>query len=185
MSGRLHPVALVVSSFLIYIRKIMNMSKDDLTAEQHRFVADMTAVMVPWGMQPSIANLYAYLLLCPAPVGLDQIAADLGMARSSANIAARMLEHYGLARTHRERGTKRLRYSVSDSYSGYILAQATLMGDLGRLIEARARQVAKDDTLQRLRYLGSFYRKMEAAIAERVRELAEEFIRNGPDEELK
>jgi hypothetical protein len=59
------------------------------------------------------------------------------------------------------------------------------MGDLGRLIEGRARSVATDETLRRLRYLGSFNRKMEAAILGRIQELAEEFVAHGPDEDLK
>jgi DNA-binding transcriptional regulator GbsR (MarR family) len=162
-----------------------NMSKTPLTPEQKRFIQDMAALLVPWGMQPSLASLYAYLLLCDEPVSLDTIIADLGMAKSSASVAARVLEHYGLARRHAERGSKRVRYGASESYSGFIVAQATLMGDLGRLIETRARTVAAHGTLSRLRYLGSFYRKMEATITGRVRELAEEFIQFGPDEDLR
>jgi DNA-binding transcriptional regulator GbsR (MarR family) len=162
-----------------------NMSKADLTAEQRRFVEDLAALLVPWGMQPSQASLYAYLLLASDPVDLDTIAARLGMAKSSASVAARVLERHGLARRYGEPGTKRVRYGASDSYSGPIMAQANLMGDIGRLVEARARDVAQADTLRRLRYLGSFYRKMEATIAARIADLSDEFVQFGPDEELK
>lgn len=161
------------------------MSKSALTADQARFIADMAALLVPWGMQPSLANLYAFLLVSPEPVGLDAITAELGMAKSSASVAARLLEHYGLARRHTEPGSKRVRYGASDSYSGFLTSQAALLGDIGRLIEGRARGVAQDDTLRRLRYLGSFYRKMEVSISDRVRELTEEFTAAGPDEELR
>lgn len=162
-----------------------NVSKSGVTPEQRRFIEDVSAILAPWGMQPTLANLYAYLLLSPEPVGLDTIVANLGMAKSSASVAARMLEQYGLARRHGERGSKRVRYGASDSYSGFITAQAALMGDLGRLIEGRAAAVAEDGTLLRLRYLGSFYRKMEAAIVGRISELSDEFARSGPDEALK
>lgn len=161
------------------------MSKSALTADQARFIADMAALLVPWGMQPSLANLYAFLLVSPEPVGLDAITAELRMAKSSASVAARLLEHYGLARRHTEPGSKRVRYGASDSYSGFLTSQAALLGDIGRLIEGRARGVAQDDTLRRLRYLGSFYRKMEVSISDRVRELTEEFTAAGPDEELR
>lgn len=161
-----------------------NMSKPPLEPEQARFIADMSALLVPWGMQPSIASLYAYLLLAPEPVTLDRITADLGMAKSSASVAARMLEHYGLARRHGEPGTKRVRYGASESYSGFLMSQAALLGDLGRLIEGRAGALAPDGTLRRLRYLGSFYRKMEATISGRVRELTEEYAAIGADGEL-
>jgi hypothetical protein len=156
-----------------------------LSVEQKRFIDDTTVLLTPWGMPPTMASLYAYLLIVDAPVDLDGIAEALGMAKSSASVAARTLEHYGLARRHTERGSKRLRFSASDRFSGYILAQAALMGDLGRLIEARAAKVAEPGALRRLRYLGSFQRKMEAAIVGRVRELTDEYARFGPDEDLK
>lgn len=155
------------------------MSKSKLTDEQRDFIAAIAALLVPSGMQPSTANLYGYLLLCPEPVSLDTIAADLSMAKSSASVAARMLEQYGLARRHGERGSKRVRYGVSERYSGFIAAQAALLGDIGRVIERRAGGVAVDATLKRLRYLGSFYGKMECSIMERIQFLADEATREG------
>jgi DNA-binding transcriptional regulator GbsR (MarR family) len=162
-----------------------NMDLQVLSAEQQRFIDDTTALMTPWGMPPSMASLYACLLIVAEPQDLDTLAARLGMAKSSASVAARTLEHYGLARRHTERGSKRLRFSASDRFAGYILSQAALMGDFGRLIETRAAKVAEPGALRRLRYLGAFQRKMEAAIVDRVRELADEFARFGPDEDLK
>ncbi|HEX7856389.1 MAG TPA: transcriptional regulator [Sphingobium sp.] len=155
------------------------MSKSNLTDQQRDFIVAIAALLVPSGMQPSTASLYGYLLLCPEPVSLDTIAADLGMAKSSASVAARMLEQYGLARRHGERGSKRVRYGVSERYSGFIAAQAALLGDIGRVIESRAGGVAADATLKRLRYLGSFYGKMERSIMERIQDLADEAIREG------
>jgi hypothetical protein len=156
-----------------------------LDVDQQRFIDDVTVLLTPWGMPPTMASLYAYLLIVAEPLDLDTLALRLGMAKSSASVAARTLEHYGLARRHTERGSKRLRFSASNRFSGYILAQAALMGDLGRLIEARAAKVAEPAALRRLRYLGSFQRKMEAAIVARVRELTDEFAQFGPDEDLK
>jgi DNA-binding transcriptional regulator GbsR (MarR family) len=156
-----------------------------LSAEQRRFIADMAALLAPWGMQPGTASLYAYLLICDEPVTLDAIAATLGMAKSTASVAARALEQFGLARRHGERGTRRVRYGASDSYSGFLMAQAHLLDEIGRLAEARARSVAGGDTLRRLRYLASFHRKMAATITGRIGELSDEFLRHGPDEELR
>jgi DNA-binding transcriptional regulator GbsR (MarR family) len=136
-------------------------------------------------MQPGTASLYAFLLLCPEPVTLDCIAATRGMAKSSASVAARALEQFGLARRQREPGSKRIRYGASNCYSGFLMAQARLLEDIGRLAEARAGTVALGETLQRLRYLGSFYRKMATSITSRVAELSDEFLRDGPDEELR
>lgn len=136
-------------------------------------------------MQPSAASLYAYLLLCDEPASLDTIAETLGMAKSSVSVAARSLEQFGLARRHTEPGSKRLRYGASDSYSGFLIAQARLLDDIGRLAEGRAREVASGETLRRLRYLASFYRKMSAAVTGRVAELMDEFQRQGPDDDLR
>lgn len=161
------------------------MSNVDLSLDQRRFIKDLAALLTPWGMQSSTASLYAFLLLCDEPVTLDAIAATLGMAKSSASVSARSLEQFGLARRHGEPGSKRVRYSASESYSGFLVSQARVLDDIGRLAEARSRSVAKGETLRRLRYLGAFHRKMSATITERIAELSEEFLRNGPDEELR
>jgi DNA-binding transcriptional regulator GbsR (MarR family) len=162
-----------------------NMSNEKLNVEQRRFVDDMAALLAPWGLQPGTASLYAYLLLCDEPVTLDEIANSLGMAKSSVSVAARSLEQFGLARRHGETGTKRLRYAASDSYSGFLAAQARLLDDIGRLAQGRAQSVTSGDTLRRLRYLGSFYRKMARTINDRIADLSDEFLRYGADEELR
>lgn len=161
------------------------MSTNALSPDQRRFIHDMVALQISSGMQPGTANLYSYLLLCDEPVALDVIASTLGMAKSSISVAARSLEQLGLARRHTEPGTKRLRYGPSDSYAGFLLAQARLLDDIGRLAEGRAGEVASGASLRRLRYLAAFHRKMAATITARVGELADEFLRDGPDEDLR
>ena len=160
-----------------------------LTPPQRRYIDDMTALLVPSGMQPSLASVYAYLLLREEPETLDTIAASLGMAKSSASVAARALEQFGLARRHTEPGAKRLRYGASDSYAGFLIAQARLLDDIGRLTQVRAAEVADGtsggEALRRLRYFASFYRKMAATITGRVDQLTDEFLRHGPDTDLR
>jgi hypothetical protein len=161
-----------------------NMS-NPVSIAQRQFIDDMAALLVPWGMQPATASLYAYLLICDAPVSLDAIAATLGIAKSTASVSARTLEQFGLARRHGEPGTKRLRYGASDSYSGFLISQAHLLDGIGRLAEARGSSIASGETLRRLRYLGSFHRKMAATITGRIGELSDEFLRHGPDQQLR
>ncbi|MBZ9789774.1 hypothetical protein K9B32_06460 [Rhizobium sp. 3T7] len=69
-----------------------------------RFVEDVARLLAPWDVPPIAARLYRHLLLCPS---LDQITEDLGISKSCAGMAARLLEGYALARRHSERGTKR------------------------------------------------------------------------------
>lgn len=161
------------------------MSNPMLQPEQRRFIDDMAVLLVPWGMQPGTATLYAYLLICDEPVTLDAIAEQVGMAKSSASVAARALEQFGLARRHSERGTKRVRYGASESYSGFMVSQARLLDEIGRLAESRSRSVATGETLRKLRYLGSFHRKMAETIVGRIDELSDQYLRLGPDEDLR
>ena len=129
-----------------------------------RFIDDLAAMLAPWGMQPAVGALYAYLLIRPDPATLDDIAEDLGMAKSSASVAARLLERHRLARKFGERGSRRVRYGRSDSPAGFIEAQAALLGDLSRMITTRSAAVAKGETLDRLHDLAGFYASMEQAI---------------------
>src|SRR3984885_6008808 len=99
-----------------------------------RFIEDMARLLVPWGVPPVAARLYGHLLLCPRPVSLDQITEDLGISKSSASVAARLLESYTLARRHNEPGTKRALYAVADDYEAMIQQQ-------NRLLDALAKQL--------------------------------------------
>src|SRR5207244_11454935 len=90
------------------IRYMPNISDERLSAAERRFVDDIARLLVPWGVPQTAARLYGYLLLCPEPVSLDRIAADLEVSKSSASVAARLLEMYTLARRHGERGSRHL-----------------------------------------------------------------------------
>lgn len=162
-----------------------NIAQGSLRPEQRLFIDDLSALLAPWRLPPATASLYGYLLLCDEPVTLDEIAATLGMAKSSASVAARSLEQFGLARRHGEQGTKRVRYGASESYAGFMVVEARLLDEVGRLVESRSRSVAKGETLRRLRYLAAFHRKMSAAITGRIEALTEEFLREGPDSDLR
>jgi len=69
---------------------------------------------LPWGCLRPRRRLYGYLLLSAEPVSLDRITSDLEISKSSASVAARLLEQYTLARRHGERGSKRALYEVSE-----------------------------------------------------------------------
>ncbi len=85
------------------------MSNKDLTETERRFIEDVTRLMVPWGVPQTAARLYGYLLLSAEPVSLDRITSDLEISKSSASVAARLLEQYTLARRHGEPPPRRAR----------------------------------------------------------------------------
>jgi DNA-binding transcriptional regulator GbsR (MarR family) len=79
---------------------------------QQQFVEDLGQNMVSWGLSRTTGRVYAYLLLCLEPASLDQMAAELGMAKSGASVAARQLVGLGMVRGTGQRGSRRLLYEA-------------------------------------------------------------------------
>src|ERR1700694_5586122 len=83
-----------------------------MNKQQHGFVNDMGQLMVGWGLSRTTGRVYAYLLLQTEPASLDEIAADLDVAKSGASVATRQLVGFGMARTFGEGGPRRQRYAA-------------------------------------------------------------------------
>ena len=131
---------------------------------EQRFVDDVARLLMPWGVPPVAARLYGYLLLCSRPVSLDQITEDLGISKSSASVAARLLETYTLARRHSEPGTKRALYAVADDYEAMIQQQNRLLDALAGQMNAGAGIVPSKEVNARLEEMAEFYRVMRGAM---------------------
>jgi len=127
-------------------------------------VEDVARLLMPWGVPPVAARLYGYLLLCPRPVSLDQITEDLAISKSSASVAARLLESYTLARRHGEVGTKRALYAVTDDYEAMIRQQNRLLDALAAQLNAGAAIAASETVSARLEEMADFYRVMRGAM---------------------
>ena len=132
-------------------------NKAPLADAERRFVDDVARLLVPWGVPQTAARLYGYLLLCPAPVSLDRITADLEVSKSSASVAARLLEMYTLVRRHGERGSRRVLYEASDNYEGMLTARNRTLQSGAELLKAGARATASDTTRARLNEMAEFY----------------------------
>ena len=83
-----------------------------LNAKQRQFVEHLAQTMVGWGLSRTTGLVYAYLLLRSEPATLDEITAEVGVAKSGASVSARQLVAAGLARSIGERGSRRLRYAA-------------------------------------------------------------------------
>lgn len=141
------------------------MSNNSPTGSDPAFVEDMAGLLIPWGVPPAAARLYGYLLLSPEPASLDRIAADLEMSKSSASVAARLLEQYRLARRRGESGTKRVLYEVSDNFEGILQGQNRLIAALTDLLRKRAvNGGAEKITTERLAEMADFYAMIGEAI---------------------
>jgi predicted transcriptional regulator len=95
----------------------------NLTTHEKAFVENMGRLMVGWGLPRTTGRVYAYLLLSPKPGTLDQIAKDLEVAKSGASGATRMLVAFGMARTHRQPGSKRLGFDAIYDLRGLLAAR--------------------------------------------------------------
>jgi DNA-binding transcriptional regulator GbsR (MarR family) len=144
-----------------------NMSNKSLTDAERRFIADMARLLVPWGVPPTAARLYGYLLLVPQPVSLDRMTADLEVSKSSASVAARLLERYRLVLRHGERGSKRVLYEVSRNYDA-MAEQNKLLDGLAELLNSGASAITTGQARKRLEEMAGFYltirRSMDTAL---------------------
>ena len=152
---------------ILYIRNMPNMSKELAANAERRFVEDVARLLLPWGVPSVAARLYGYLLLCPCPASLDQISDNLGISKSSASVAARLLESYTLARRHREPGTKRALYAVADDYETMIRQQNRLLEELADQLNAGARITSKE-VRARLAEMAEFYQLMRSAMEDAI-----------------
>jgi predicted transcriptional regulator len=150
-----------------YIRYMPNITKDSRTKGQ-LFIEDMTNLLMPWGVPQTAARLYGYLLLRATPASLDQITVDLELSKSSASVAARLLEKYTLVRRHGERGSKRALYAASENYEGILSEQKRLLRAMADLLKSGARTAATGAAQKRLEVMAEFYlvtyEAMEAAM---------------------
>jgi DNA-binding transcriptional regulator GbsR (MarR family) len=109
------------------------------SAAQITFIEDMGQMMVGWGIPRTIGRIYAYLLLKAEPATLDDIAADLGIAKSGASVASRRLVQLGLARAAGQPGSRRVVYEPLDNLEAMTSARTAQMHQL----VARLRQGAR------------------------------------------
>jgi hypothetical protein len=161
--------SLVAPPEIHHIRDMPNIQKKAMNAAQHRFIDDIAALFMHWGMPQTEARLYAYLMLSAAPVSLDCIVESLQMSKSSASVAARALEQYRLAHKHRVRGSKRVLYEASNDFSGRLARQSALLGTIGQLIRERTPAVAAGKAATRLQILSDFYLSLGTSMETAIR----------------
>jgi predicted DNA-binding transcriptional regulator len=141
-----------------------NLSNDTLTTEQALFIEDLAALLVTWNMSGATARLYGYLLIRNDPASLDEIASGLEISKTTACVAAKDLEQQGNARRLRERGTKRVLYTIGDDPGAPLHKQLALLTMLAELIADRAAGVAVGDAEARMIRLARFQHDLGAAM---------------------
>ena len=140
------------------------MSNLKLTEKDEAFLDAMAMLMAPWGWPRPVGRIYAYLLLREEPATLDEIAADLGMSKSNASVAARTLEHCGNARRQGEAGSRRIYYSVPAEFSGPFVAKAELLDRQVRMFSGQIDREVPAAVAERFTQISAFYTRMREAI---------------------
>jgi predicted transcriptional regulator len=144
--------------YILYVPNVRNNQNTDVLDEaERRFIDDLARLLVPWGVPHTAARVYGYLLLSPSPVSLDHLSENLQVSKSSASVAARLLEMYTLVRRHGVRGSRRVLYEASDNYEGMLAAQNRMLASGAELLKAGARSARSGATRARLGEMAEFY----------------------------
>jgi DNA-binding transcriptional regulator GbsR (MarR family) len=143
-----------------------------LTTSERHFVEEMGRLMVGWSLPRTTGRVYGYLLLRPESATLDQIAKDLQVAKSGASVATRQLAAFGMARTHTQRGSKRLSFEAIYDLEALLAArEAQIRVFMERLREGS--RVASSGTARRK------IKNMTDTVADVVGELTDLAQRSG------
>jgi DNA-binding transcriptional regulator GbsR (MarR family) len=128
------------------------------------FIEELARLVIPMGMPPIAARMQGYIMLSPEPLTLDELVAGLEVSKSSASVAARLLERYGIVKCYTERGTKRVRYGVAERCAGFLLEQARFVGAMAELLKSAAESRPGAGVTARLQDMGAFYGRVHEAL---------------------
>jgi len=128
------------------------------------FIEALARLVIPMGMPPIAARMQGYIMLSPVPLTLDELVEGLGVSKSSASVAARLLERYGVLKCHTERGTKRVRYGMAEYGGGFLLEQMRFIGAMADLLKSTAAGRAEGKAEARLTEMGAFYARVHDAL---------------------
>lgn len=143
---------------------MQNLSNISPSDDQARFLDEFATLLAGWNMPNNAARVYGYLLLRSAPVSLDEITTQLGISKSNACTAAKMLETAGHCRRVAERGSKRVLYVAREDFGTPFLIRTASLDALGRLMAGRGAKAADDGATARLNSLAAFYETMQTAM---------------------
>jgi DNA-binding transcriptional regulator GbsR (MarR family) len=83
-----------------------------LTPIQQQFVLHWGEMGTRWGINRTVAQIHALLILAPQPLPADEIATTLNVARSNVSTSVRELESWGLVRPVHVLGDRREHYEA-------------------------------------------------------------------------
>jgi DNA-binding transcriptional regulator GbsR (MarR family) len=158
------------------------MSNASRSPSTQRFMEEMVALMEPWGWSRTVARVFAYLLVRETPATLDEIAADLDIAKSNASMATRELVDYGNAVRLSQPGTKQLLFDAPSAQTGPFAQRSAMLQKMAALLESQ-RDCMGMAAEQRLSRQADFLRAMGEAIDGVIRTHGSEHLTQLGDEQ--
>jgi hypothetical protein len=144
---------------------VQNLSNQDLSPDQRRFIDDFSELLMQWNMPATAARVFSYLQLMPEPASLDDLAAALEVSKSNVCSAAKMLESHRIIRRTTERGSRRIRYAPSEDPGAPLRKHVELLARMSRMLRDMSASVATGGVRQRLEHLADFDRDLNEAMA--------------------
>lgn len=144
----------------------------DITPE--RFIQSYAKLLTGWGMPLTAARVFAYMMLQPKPVSLDQIAAGLGISKASAWGATRHLEQVHQIERFGEPGSKRALFAPMENFARALFNYSRLLSRSGTLMRDGAAVAAGPDAAARLLERSEFYLAVHEAIESTIEQLMAE-----------
>src|SRR2546422_8311993 len=84
--------------------------RSPLTPIQQKFILHWGEMGTRWGINRTVAQIHALLYLAPRPLNAEQISATLSVARSNVSTSLRELLSWGIIRTVRVLGDRRVHF---------------------------------------------------------------------------
>jgi DNA-binding transcriptional regulator GbsR (MarR family) len=106
-----------------------------------------------YGLALTVGRVFGLLLASDGPLSLDEIAAELGVSKSGASVAARELERSGIARRLGTSGSRRVLYEAAGSMEPSFDATFARIRESLELIERSEPLLRAGPALERMRLM--------------------------------
>jgi DNA-binding transcriptional regulator GbsR (MarR family) len=156
-----------------------------LTPIQQQFVLHWGEMGTRWGINRTVAQIHALLILAPKPLPADEISATLNVARSNVSTSVRELESWGLVRPVHVLGDRREHYeSLKDAFEMFrIIIEQRKRRELDPTLQLLHRCLAELErdghdtyTRDRLRDIAEFFQTANVAYDE-IKQLSPQALR--------
>lgn len=157
-----------------YIQNVLNKQNGEaLSARRQRFVDDLGAFFAGYGLTATLGRILAHLMLREAPASLDEIAAEVGIAKSGASTAARRLETFGMVRRVHVPGSRRVLFEATPNGEALLTFGLPQIRRFARTLHEGAEVAAPGAPAQRIGNLANtmdLYLEVVQTALERIRE---------------